>query len=122
MSRWVRLWSAFVGMVMIGNLQYAWTLFAQPMVKAHAQQHWTPFRCAVGLWPVHRRGHVDHAVRGLIHRQGRSPTLYGSLGAALRGRVGIAGARRQPDFVLPPLLPWRALASRACTHAESRSR
>ena len=41
MNRWVRLWSAFVGMVMIGNLQYAWTLFAQPMVKAHAQQHWT---------------------------------------------------------------------------------
>ena len=40
MSRWVRLWSAFVGMVMIGNLQYAWTLFAQPMVKAHAEQHW----------------------------------------------------------------------------------
>jgi OFA family oxalate/formate antiporter-like MFS transporter len=27
-------------MVMIGNLQYAWTLFAQPMVKAHAAQHW----------------------------------------------------------------------------------
>ncbi len=41
MNRWVRLWSAFVGMVMIGNLQYAWTLFAQPMVKAHALQHWS---------------------------------------------------------------------------------
>ncbi len=41
MNRWVRLWSAFVAMVMIGNLQYAWTLFAQPMMKAHAQQHWT---------------------------------------------------------------------------------
>jgi OFA family oxalate/formate antiporter-like MFS transporter len=40
MNRWVRLWSAFIGMVMIGNLQYAWTLFAQPMVKAHALQHW----------------------------------------------------------------------------------
>lgn len=40
MSRWVRLWSAFVGMVMIGNLQYAWTLFAEPMVKAHAEQGW----------------------------------------------------------------------------------
>jgi OFA family oxalate/formate antiporter-like MFS transporter len=40
MNRWVRLWSAFVGMVVIGNLQYAWTLFAQPMVKAHALQHW----------------------------------------------------------------------------------
>ena len=40
MSRWVRLWSAFIGMVMIGNLQYAWTLFAEPMVKAHETQHW----------------------------------------------------------------------------------
>src|SRR6202166_5090633 len=41
MSRWVRLWSAFVGMIMIGNLQYAWTLFAEPMVKAHAAQQWS---------------------------------------------------------------------------------
>jgi MFS transporter, OFA family, oxalate/formate antiporter len=40
MNRWFRSWSAFVGMVMIGNLQYAWTLFAEPMVKAHATQHW----------------------------------------------------------------------------------
>jgi MFS transporter, OFA family, oxalate/formate antiporter len=40
MSRWVRLWSAFVGMIMIGNLQYAWTLFAEPMVKAHEADHW----------------------------------------------------------------------------------
>jgi OFA family oxalate/formate antiporter-like MFS transporter len=40
MSRWVRLWSAFIGMIMIGNLQYAWTLFAEPMVKAHAAQGW----------------------------------------------------------------------------------
>src|SRR5579884_3340903 len=40
MNRSVRLWSAFVGMIMIGNLQYAWTLFAEPMVKGHAAQHW----------------------------------------------------------------------------------
>ena len=60
MNRWVRLWSAFVGMVMIGNLQYAWTLFAQPMVKAHAQQHWTlsdvqwgfGLFIAVGTWAM----------------------------------------------------------------------
>ncbi len=25
---------------MIGNLQYAWTLFAEPMVKAHTAEHW----------------------------------------------------------------------------------
>lgn len=41
MNRWFRLWSAFVGMIMIGNLQYAWTLFAQPMVQAHAAEHWS---------------------------------------------------------------------------------
>lgn len=39
-NRWVRLMSAFAAMIMIGNLQYAWTLFAQPMMKAHAEQHW----------------------------------------------------------------------------------
>ena len=60
MNRWFRLWSAFVGMIMIGNLQYAWTLFAQPMVKAHAQQHWTlsdvqwgfGLFIAVGTWAM----------------------------------------------------------------------
>lgn len=60
MNRWVRLWSAFVGMVMIGNLQYAWTLFAQPMVKAHAEQHWRlsdvqwgfSLFIAVGVWTM----------------------------------------------------------------------
>jgi len=59
-NRWIRLWSAFVGMVMIGNLQYAWTLFAQPMVKAHAQQHWLlsdvqwgfSLFIAVGTWAM----------------------------------------------------------------------
>jgi OFA family oxalate/formate antiporter-like MFS transporter len=40
MNRWVRLGSAFIGMIMIGNLQYAWTLFAEPMVTAHAAQGW----------------------------------------------------------------------------------
>ncbi len=60
MNRWIRLWSAFVGMVMIGNLQYAWTLFTQPMVKAHAQQHWQlsdvqwgfSLFIAVGTWAM----------------------------------------------------------------------
>jgi OFA family oxalate/formate antiporter-like MFS transporter len=47
-------------MVMIGNLQYAWTLFAQPMVKAHTQQHWQlsdvqwgfSLFIAVGTWAM----------------------------------------------------------------------
>jgi OFA family oxalate/formate antiporter-like MFS transporter len=32
-SRWVRLAAAMVAMIMIGNLQYAWTLFVQPMIS-----------------------------------------------------------------------------------------
>ena len=37
MNRWVRLTAAVVAMVMIGNLQYAWTMFVQPMTAA---THW----------------------------------------------------------------------------------
>jgi OFA family oxalate/formate antiporter-like MFS transporter len=47
-------------MVMIGNLQYAWTLFSQPMVEAHKQQHWQlsdvqwgfSLFIAVGTWAM----------------------------------------------------------------------
>ena len=31
-SRWVRLVAAVTAMIMIGNLQYAWTLFVQPII------------------------------------------------------------------------------------------
>ncbi|MGH9719574.1 MAG: oxalate/formate MFS antiporter [Bryobacteraceae bacterium] len=34
MNRWARLIAAVVAMVMIGNLQYSWTLFVQPMISA----------------------------------------------------------------------------------------
>jgi OFA family oxalate/formate antiporter-like MFS transporter len=37
MNRWLRLAAAVVSMIMIGNLQYAWTLFVHPMMEAH---HW----------------------------------------------------------------------------------
>ena len=35
MSRWVRLVAAVVAMIQIANLQYAWTLFVQPLRDAH---------------------------------------------------------------------------------------
>ena len=100
MSRWVRLWSAFVGMMMIGNLQYAWTLFAEPMVKAHAAQHWQLSEVqwgfglfiAAGTWAM-------PFFASYIDKTG--PRLFMiALGAALRHRLGITGARRQSDFVL----------------------
>jgi len=34
LNRWIRLSAAVVAMVMIGNLQYAWTLVVQPMMSA----------------------------------------------------------------------------------------
>ncbi len=37
MNRWMRLTAAVIAMIMIGNLQYAWTLFVQPMMSA---THW----------------------------------------------------------------------------------
>jgi len=37
MNRWFRLVSAVVAMIMIANLQYAWTLFVKPLIAAH---HW----------------------------------------------------------------------------------
>jgi MFS transporter, OFA family, oxalate/formate antiporter len=36
-NRWFRLAAAVLAMIMIGNLQYAWTIFVQPMMAAH---HW----------------------------------------------------------------------------------
>jgi OFA family oxalate/formate antiporter-like MFS transporter len=35
MSRWIRLGAAVVAMIQIANLQYAWTLFVQPLRDAH---------------------------------------------------------------------------------------
>ncbi|HLX44513.1 MAG TPA: oxalate/formate MFS antiporter [Bryobacteraceae bacterium] len=37
MNRWFRLIAAVVAMIMIANLQYAWTLFVKPLVAA---KHW----------------------------------------------------------------------------------
>jgi MFS transporter, OFA family, oxalate/formate antiporter len=36
-NRWYRLAAAVVAMIMIANLQYAWTLFVRPLIAAH---HW----------------------------------------------------------------------------------
>ena len=37
MNRWIRLCAAVVAMMMIANLQYAWTLFVKPIIAA---THW----------------------------------------------------------------------------------
>jgi OFA family oxalate/formate antiporter-like MFS transporter len=56
-SRWVRLAAAVIAMVMIGNLQYSWTLFVQPMItetgwKLSQVQWGFTFFIAVMTWAM----------------------------------------------------------------------
>jgi len=66
MNRWVRLGAAVIAMVMIGNLQYAWTLFVEPMRAAtgwklsEVQLGFTLF-IALGTWAMPLSGFlIDH--------------------------------------------------------------
>lgn len=57
MNRWVRLGAAVTAMIMIGNLQYAWTLFVQPIMAATgwklSQVQWGfTFFIAVMTWTM----------------------------------------------------------------------
>jgi OFA family oxalate/formate antiporter-like MFS transporter len=57
MTRWVRLSVAMVVMILIGNLQYSWTLFVQPIVAATgwklSEVQWGfTFFVALGTWAM----------------------------------------------------------------------
>src|SRR5580765_7709286 len=96
MNRWIRLTAAVISMIMIGNLQYAWTLFVQPMMAAN---HWklsavqwgfTIF-VAMMTWTMPLSG-------WLIDRLGPRTfmTLAGVLCAV--GWSGLGQARNLPEF------------------------
>ena len=36
-KRWIQFGSAVIAMIMIANLQYAWTLFVRPLQEAHGK-------------------------------------------------------------------------------------
>jgi OFA family oxalate/formate antiporter-like MFS transporter len=81
LNRWVRLASAVVAMVMIGNLQYAWTLFVQPMISATgwklSEVQWGfTFFIALMTWAMPLSG-------WLIDRLG--PRLFMSIASVLCG-------------------------------------
>ena len=96
MNRWFRLGAAVIAMVMIGNLQYAWTLFVQPMMTgtgwrlSDLQWGFTIF-VAVMTWTMPLSG-------WLIDRLGPRTfmTLAGVLCAA--GWGGLGQARNLPEF------------------------
>ena len=51
-NRWFRLAPAVVAMIMIANLQYAWTLFVEPLHRG--AQALETFRRPVGVHALHR--------------------------------------------------------------------
>lgn len=96
MNRWFRLAAAVAAMIMIGNLQYAWTLFVQPMMtgtgwKLSEVQWGFTFFIAVMTWSMPLSG-------WLIDRMG--PRTFMTMAGILCG-VGWASlgyARSLPEF------------------------
>ncbi len=109
MNRWIRLVAAVIAMMMIANLQYAWTLFVDPIVTTHMKlfhEHWklsdvqwgfTLF-IAFETWAMPCSG-------WLIDRVG--PRLFLSLAGLLCG-VGWAGIGQ--SNTLPALYALYSLA------------
>lgn len=98
MNRWMRLGAAVTAMIMIGNLQYAWTLHVQPMMAgtgwklSEVQWGFTVF-IAVMTWAMPLSG-------WLIDRMG--PRLFMSMAGVLCG-VGwgsLGYARSLPEFYM----------------------
>ena len=96
MNRWFRLCAAVVAMIMIGNLQYAWTMFVQPMMsgtgwKLSEVQWGFTFFIAVMTWSMPLSG-------WLIDRMG--PRAFMTMAGVLCG-VGwgaLGYARSLPEF------------------------
>ena len=87
MSRWIRLAAAVVAMIQISNLQYAWTIFVQPLRSAHPDWSLTDVQwgfsifIAMETWAMPLTG-------WLIDKHG--PRLLMSMGGVLCA-VGWAG-------------------------------
>ena len=96
MTRWVRLGMAVVVMILIGNLQYSWTLFVKPMVSATgwklSQVQWGfTFFIALGTWAMPLSG-------WLIDRMG--PRAFIGIAGLLCGAgwASMGFARSLPGF------------------------
>ncbi|HZL57568.1 MAG TPA: MFS transporter, partial [Bryobacteraceae bacterium] len=95
-SRWARLIAAVTAMVMIGNLQYSWTVFVHPVMadkgwKLSQVQWGFTFFIAVMTWAMPLSG-------WLIDRLG--PRVFVSVGGVLcaAGWTGLGHARTLTEF------------------------
>ena len=78
-TRWVQLVIGIICMIMIANLQYGWTLFVNPINKAHG---WS-IPTSNSPSPVRRAGDLAHPDRRLDRRHSRTPAR-----TETDGRVG----------------------------------
>ena len=89
-NRWFQLIASLIAMIMIANLQYAWTLFVQPLQEANG---WKLSRHPVRLHAVHPVSDLDPAARRLADRSARPARLHQRGRPALRPRLGRHGLR-----------------------------
>jgi OFA family oxalate/formate antiporter-like MFS transporter len=81
-KRWIQFGSAIVGMIMIANLQYAWTLFVGPLQKAHTDWSLTAIQFAFTLF-IFLETWITPVEGWLIDRMG--PRLFLTAGGILVG-------------------------------------
>jgi OFA family oxalate/formate antiporter-like MFS transporter len=81
-SRWTQFGSALVAMIMIANLQYAWTLFVAPLQRAHTTWDLPGIQWGVTLFLIFETW-VTPVEGWLIDRLG--PRIFLSIGGVLVG-------------------------------------
>ena len=81
-KRWIQFGSAVVSMIMIANLQYAWTLFVGPLQKAHKDWGLTAIQFAFTLF-IFLETWITPVEGWLIDRLG--PRLFLTVGGILVG-------------------------------------
>lgn len=104
MNRWLRLSAAMVVMILIGNLQYSWTLFVKPMMAATgwklSEVQWGfTFFIALGTWAMPLSGWlIDRlgprafiAVSGVLCGAGWAGMAYADHLTAFYGLYSAAG-------------------------------
>ena len=101
-------------MIMIANLQYAWTLFVKPM---QAQHRLEAVRHPVRVHAVHPVPDLGAAARRLADRSPGPARLHHRGRPAVRARLGGAGLRDVAADALRALLRWPASARRSSTAA-----
>ena len=100
-TRWSQLIFVIICMVLIANLQYGWTLFVNPINKAHGL---VDRRDPVRLQRFHRAGDLAHPDPGMDRRRSRSEARTEADGGVRRphggARVDHQFACREPDDAL----------------------